>query len=66
MSDLRRGGRLDDRLGVGQANVLGGQDAEPPRDENRVGTPSIIRASQYNAALASELRTDLIKAEARL
>ena len=28
--------------------------------------PSIIRASQYKAAFASEFRTDLIKAEARL
>ena len=28
--------------------------------------PSIIRASQYKAALASEFRTDLIRAEARL
>ena len=28
--------------------------------------PSIIRASQYKAALASEFRTDLIKAEIKL
>ena len=38
--------RLDDRLGVGESDVLGRQDAEPPGDEDAVGAPSISRASQ--------------------
>ena len=36
----------DYRLGVGQANVLGCEDAEPPGDEHGSASPSIIRASQ--------------------
>ena len=55
--DLRGRGGLNDRLRVGQADVFGGEDAEPLAMKIGSAPPSIIRASQYSAALTSELRT---------
>ena len=46
MDDLSRRGRLNDRLRIGQADVLGGQDAEPRAMNSGSAPPSIIRASQ--------------------
>ena len=45
LGDLGRGGGLDHRLGVGQPDVLRGEDAEPPGDEHRVG-PALDQPGQ--------------------
>lgn len=45
MDDLGRGGGLHHRLRIGQANVLGREDAQAPGDEQRVGA-ALDQASQ--------------------
>ena len=64
--DLRGGRGLDDRLRVSEADVFGSEDAQSSAMKTGSAPPSIIRASQYNAALASEFRTDLMRAEIKL
>ena len=45
VDDLGGGRGLDHRLRVGEADVLGREDAEPPRDEERVG-PALDQPGQ--------------------
>ena len=59
---LRGGDGLDERLRVGEADVLRRVDDQPAHDEPRVLPASIIRASQKSAASGSEPRIDLMNA----